>query len=234
VGAQNLTNVVALLNRLQADCGPRLSAFEMMSGASLALVTQQLPGHVSPLDKTYPYYALIELADTNMSGVQDMLQAGLAAAIEDALIDDCVVAMSEAQSISMWKLREGISMAQVKAGKAVKHDIALPISSLARFAAEADQAVHEDFPGLPIINFGHVLLPLDVAYEDYAKKTADLNKRIHDLVTQFNGSISAEHGVGTLRRDELRRYKSSVEMDLMIAIKRTLDPNQLMNPGKLL
>jgi FAD/FMN-containing dehydrogenase len=151
--------------------------------------------------------------------------------------------MSEAQSMSMWKLREGISMAQVKAGKAVKHDIALPISSLARFAAEADQAVHEDFPGLPIINFGHigdgnlhynVLLPLDVAYEDYAKKTADLNKRIHDLVTQFNGSISAEHGVGTLRRDELRRYKSSVEMDLMIAIKRTLDPNQLMNPGKLL
>jgi FAD/FMN-containing dehydrogenase len=75
---------------------------------------------------------------------------------------------------------------------------------------------------------------LDVAYEDYTKKTADLNKRIHDLVTQFNGSISAEHGVGTLRRDELRRYKSSVEMDLMIAIKRTLDPNQLMNPGKLL
>jgi FAD/FMN-containing dehydrogenase len=96
---------------------------------------------------------------------------------------------------------------------------------------------------LPIINFGHigdgnlhynVLLPLDVEYEEYAQKTAALNQRIHDLVMQFNGSISAEHGVGTLRRDELRRYKSSVEMDLMIAIKRTLDPNQLMNPGKLL
>ena len=103
--------------------------------------------------------------------------------------------------------------------------------------------MHENFPGLPIINFGHigdgnlhynVLLPLDVEYEEYAQKTAAMNKSIHDLVTQYNGSISAEHGVGTLRRDELRRYKSTVEMDLMIAIKRALDPNQLMNPGKLL
>jgi FAD/FMN-containing dehydrogenase len=243
VGAKNLTNVVNLLSRVQAHCGARLSAFEMMSAPSLALVTQYLPGYVSPLDKTFPYYALIELTDTNSLGLQDMLQAVLFAAIEDALIDDCVVAMSEAQSISMWKLREGISLAQVKAGKAVKHDIALPISSLARFVTEADQSVHENFPGLPIINFGHigdgnlhynVLLPLDVEYEEYAQKTTALNKRIHDLVTQYNGSISAEHGVGTLRRDELRRYKSTVEMDLMIAIKRALDPNQLMNPGKLL
>jgi FAD/FMN-containing dehydrogenase len=243
VGAKNLTNVVNLLSRVQEHCGARLSAFEMMSAPSLALVTQHLPGYVSPLDKTFPYYALIELTDTNSLGLQDMLQAVLFAAIEEALIDDCVVAMSEAQSISMWKLREGISLAQVKAGKAVKHDIALPISSLARFATEADQSVHENFPGLPIINFGHigdgnlhynVLLPLDVEYEEYAQKTAALNKSIHDLVTQYNGSISAEHGVGTLRRDELRRYKSTVEMDLMIAIKRALDPNQLMNPGKLL
>jgi FAD/FMN-containing dehydrogenase len=243
VGAQNLTNVVVLLNRLQADCGPRLSAFEMMSAPSLSLVTKQLEAHVSPLEKIYPYYALIELADTNMAGLQDMLQTGLSAAIDEGLIDDCVVAMSEAQSVSMWKLREGISLAQVKAGKAVKHDIALPISGLARFVAEADQAVLTEFPGLPIINFGHigdgnlhynVLLPLDVAPEDYKEKTIGLNKRIHDLVAQFNGSISAEHGVGTLRRDELRRYKSTVEMDLMIAIKRALDPNQLMNPGKLL
>ena len=243
VGVQNLANVVALLNRLQADCGPRLSAFEMMSAPSLSLVTTQLEAHVSPLKKIYPYYALIELADTNMAGLQDMLQTGLSAAIEEGLIDDCVVAMSEAQSVSMWKLREGISLAQVKAGKAVKHDIALPISGLARFVAEADQAVLTEFPGLPIINFGHigdgnlhynVLLPLDVAPEDYKEKTTGLNKRIHDLVAQFNGSISAEHGVGTLRRDELRRYKSTVEMDLMIAIKRALDPNQLMNPGKLL
>lgn len=243
VGAKELTSVVTLLNRLQAACGPRLSAFEMMSESSLALVTRHLDGHFSPLNQTYPYYALIELADTNLNGLQEMLQEALTSAIDDGLIDDCVVAMNEAQSVSMWRLREGISMAQVKAGKAVKHDIALPISSLATFVKEADQIVINGFPDLPIINFGHigdgnlhynVLVPLDISPSLYKETTAELNKRIHDLVTQFNGSISAEHGVGTLRRDELKRYKSSVEMDLMNAIKRAIDPNQIMNPGKLL
>lgn len=243
VGAKELTSVVTLLNRLQAACGPRLSAFEMMSESSLALVTRHLDGHFSPLNQAYPYYALIELADTNLNGLQEMLQEALTSAIDDGLIDDCVVAMNEAQSVSMWRLREGISMAQVKAGKAVKHDIALPISSLATFVKEADQIVMNGFPDLPIINFGHigdgnlhynVLVPLDISPSLYKETTAELNKRIHDLVTQFNGSISAEHGVGTLRRDELKRYKSSVEMDLMNAIKRTIDPNQIMNPGKLL
>ena len=226
VGAQELSSVITLLNRLQSACGPRLSAFEMMSQPSLALVTQHLDAHVSPLDQTYPYYALIELTDTNMSGLQDMLQEALSCAIDDRLIDDCVVAMNEAQSVSMWRLREGISMAQVKAGKAVKH-----------------QLVRNGFPEFPIINFGHigdgnlhynVLVPLDISESSYKETTAELNKQIHDLVTQFNGSISAEHGVGTLRRDELKRYKSSVEMELMNAIKRAIDPNQIMNPGKLL
>ena len=243
VGAKELTSVVTLLNRLQAACGPRLSAFEMMSESSLALVTRHLDGHFSPLNQAYPYYALIELADTNLNGLQEMLQEALTSAIDDGLIDDCVVAMNEAQSVSMWRLREGISIAQVKAGKAVKHDIALPISSLATFVKEADQIVMNGFPDLPIINFGHigdgnlhynVLVPLDISPSLYKETTAELNKRIHDLVTQFNGSISAEHGVGTLRRDELKRYKSSVEMDLMNAIKRAIDPNQIMNPGKLL
>lgn len=243
IGAKELTSVVTLLNRLQAACGPRLSAFEMMSESSLALVTRHLEGHVSPLNQTYPYYALIELADTNLNGLQEMLQEALTSAIDDGLIDDCVVAMNEAQSVSMWRLREGISMAQVKTGKAIKHDIALPISSLATFVKEADQIVRNSFPDLPIINFGHigdgnlhynVLVPLDISAASYKETTSVLNKQIHDLVTQFNGSISAEHGVGTLRRDELKRYKSSVEMDLMNAIKRAIDPNQIMNPGKLL
>lgn len=243
VGAQALTPLVTLLNRLQNECGPRLSAFEMMSGPSLALVDQYLDAHASPLKKTYPYYALIELADTALNGLQDRLHHALSQALEDGLIDDCVVATNEAQSVSLWRLREGISLAQVKAGKAVKHDIALPISSLPAFVKEADHAVLSDFPDLTIINFGHigdgnlhynVMLPLNVSPEDYKEKTLQLNKRIHDLVAQFNGSISAEHGVGTLRRDELRRYKSSVEMDLMISIKRALDPNQIMNPGKVL
>ncbi|OXC91081.1 hypothetical protein BMR85_007860 [Achromobacter sp. KAs 3-5] len=231
------------LSRLQGVCGERLTAFEMMSARCLDLVVAHVSGAASPLAGRHAYYALVELSDTEPAGLPGLLEAALGAALEAGVIQDCVVAMNDTQVQTLWRLREGISQAQVRAGKAVKHDIALPISRLAAFVEEADLALVSDFPGLPIINFGHigdgnlhynVLLPLDVAPAEYARLTAALNRRVHDLVAQRGGSISAEHGVGQLRRDELRRYKSPVEMDLMLMIKRALDPNQLMNPGKLL
>ena len=243
VGAQSVGQVVALLSRMQAACGDRLTAFEMLSAYCLDLITAHVSGAVSPLSGRHAYHVMIELSDTEPGGLGDMLERVLGAAIEDGLIADCVVAMSEAQSQSMWRLREGISQAQVRAGKALKHDIALPISRLAAFVEEADLALASDFPGLPIVNFGHigdgnlhynVLLPIDVSPAEYARLTEGLNRRVHDMVAQREGSISAEHGVGQLRRDELRRYKSAVELDLMLQIKRALDPDQIMNPGKLL
>ncbi len=243
VGADTPAQVVALLSRLQSVCGERLTAFEMMSAACLDLVVAHVSGAASPLAGRHAYHALLELSDTEPAGLPALLEAALGAALEAGVIQDCVVAMNDTQVQSLWRLREGISQAQVRAGKAVKHDIALPISRLAAFVEEADLALVSDFPGLPIINFGHigdgnlhynVLLPPDVAPAEYARLTAALNRRVHDLVAQRGGSISAEHGVGQLRRDELRRYKSPVEMDLMLMIKRALDPNQLMNPGKLL
>ena len=243
VGADTPAQVVALLSRLQSVCGERLTAFEMMSAACLDLVVAHVSGAASPLAARHAYHALLELSDTEPAGLPALLEAALGAALEDGVIQDCVVAMNDTQVQTLWRLREGISQAQVRAGKAVKHDIALPISRLAAFVEEADLALVSDFPGLPIINFGHigdgnlhynVLLPPDVAPAEYARLTAALNRRVHDLVAQRGGSISAEHGVGQLRRDELRRYKSPVEMDLMLMIKRALDPNQLMNPGKLL
>ncbi len=243
VGAETPAQVVGLLTRLQSVCGERLTAFEMMSARCLDLVVAHVSGAASPLAGRHAYYALVELSDTEPAGLPGLLEAALGAALEAGVIQDCVVAMNDTQVQTLWRLREGISQAQVRAGKAVKHDIALPISRLAAFVEEADLALVSDFPGLPIINFGHigdgnlhynVLLPLDVAPAEYARLTAALNRRVHDLVAQRGGSISAEHGVGQLRRDELRRYKSPVEMDLMLMIKRALDPNQLMNPGKLL
>ncbi|MGN6659527.1 MAG: FAD-binding oxidoreductase [Achromobacter mucicolens] len=243
VGAETPAQVVGLLSRLQSVCGERLTAFEMMSVRCLDLVVAHVSGAASPLAGRHAYYALVELSDTEPAGLPGLLEAALGAALEAGVIQDCVVAMNDTQVQTLWRLREGISQAQVRAGKAVKHDIALPISRLAAFVEEADLALVSDFPGLPIINFGHigdgnlhynVLLPLDVAPAEYARLTAALNRRVHDLVAQRGGSISAEHGVGQLRRDELRRYKSPVEMDLMLMIKRALDPNQLMNPGKLL
>lgn len=243
VGADTPAAIVALLSRMQARCGERLTAFEMMSAYCVDLVRAHVSGAACPLQDGHRYHALVELSDAAPEGLADLLEQSLAGAMEDGTIADAAIAASEAQAQSMWRVREGISQAQVRAGKAVKHDIALPISRLAAFIDEADAALSADFAGLPIVNFGHVgdgnlhynvLLPPSVSHDDYARLTAALNRRVHDLVAQRGGSISAEHGVGQLRRDELRRYKSTVEMDLMLMIKRALDPDQLMNPGKLL
>ena len=158
-------------------------------------------------------------------------------------MSNVVVSTSDAQRGAFWKIGEGISQAQMRAGKAVKHDIALPISAVAQFCSRAETAVQGVLPDAHIVNFGHlgdgnlhynVLLPLDIDASALARVTSDLNRCVHDLVTEMNGSISAEHGVGQLRREELHHYKSAVELDLMMSIKRVLDPNQIMNPGKLL
>ncbi|OZI20402.1 hydroxyacid dehydrogenase [Bordetella genomosp. 9] len=243
VGAESCDAVVSLLTRLQARCGERLTAFEMMSAYCVGLVSRHVSGAACPLAGEHACHALIELSDAAPEGLAELLEQSLAGPLEEGLIADAAIAANESQAKAMWRLREGISQAQVRAGKAVKHDIALPISRLSAFIKEADAAVAREFPGLPIVNFGHVgdgnlhynvLLPLDVPHEEYVHLTAGLNRCVHDLVVQRGGSISAEHGVGQLRRDELRRYKSTVEMDLMLMIKRALDPDQLMNPGKLL
>ena len=243
VGARDIEALVALLAQLRADCGERLVAFEMMSAPSLALILAHVSDVRAPLAGAHAFHALIELADTQGEGLAALLEDSLGKALEEGTVQDVALSVSGAQTQAFWKIREGISQAQVRAGKAVKHDIALPISAIAEFARQADAALRAADPGVQIINFGHlgdgnlhynVLLPLATAPEALAAATAQFNRIVHDLVAAANGSISAEHGVGQLRRDELRHYKSPVEFDLMMRIKQSLDPNQIMNPGKLI
>lgn len=243
VGAKDIDALVRLLAQLRAACGERLVAFEMLSAESLSLILAHVADVRAPLGSAHAFHALIELADTQGEGLAELLESGLGDALEQELIDDVAVSVSGVQTQAFWKIREGISQAQMRAGKAVKHDIALPISAIATFAHEADAALQAEFPGVPIVNFGHlgdgnlhynVLLPLGTSPDELATFTARLNRIVHDIVSAANGSISAEHGVGQLRRDELRHYKSEVEFDLMMRIKQTLDPNQIMNPGKLI
>lgn len=243
VGSQTPEQLTALLAHLRSACGERLVAFEMLSDACLQLVLKHVDGAVAPLSSQTAYHALIELSDTRLADLAALLTKSLGQGLEAGWIDDAVVASNETQAMQFWRLREGISQAQVRAGKAVKHDIALPISRLAAFISEADTLLGKQFPALQLLNFGHlgdgnlhynVLLPWDVSAEDYHRYTAELNRAVHDLVMQHTGSISAEHGVGQLRRDEVRHYKSPVEMELMLSIKQALDPNQLLNPGKVL
>ena len=251
VGADSLERLVELLGLMRTRCGERLTAFEMMTAPSLQLVLDQVTDTRAPLATSAPFNALIELSDTGAvsdvrgdeSGPGALLESALAEAMEAGLANDAMLSASEAQTMALWKLREGISQAQVRAGKAVKHDIALPISSLASFVAQAEKDVQACLPGASVINFGHlgdgnlhynVLLPADTDYDTLKRRTHDLNAVVHQLVTNYGGSISAEHGVGQLRRDELRIYKSPVEMELMLRIKQAMDPNHIMNPGKLL
>ncbi len=243
VGAARLEALVDLLSSLRASCGERLVAFEMLSQASLALVLEHVADTRSPLAGQHAFHALVELADTQQEGLDELLEGGLSAGLEHDLIEDVVLSRSQAQAAAFWRIREGISQAQVRAGKAIKHDIALPISSLAAFAREADAALRQVQPDLRIVNFGHlgdgnlhynVLVPLDTPKDVLAAQTGQLNRVVHDMVTAMGGSISAEHGVGQLRRDEMRHYKPALEFELMMRIKQALDPNQIMNPGKLL
>jgi FAD/FMN-containing dehydrogenase len=243
VGAESLEQLVTLLGRVRTRCGEQLTAFEMMTAPSLALVMAHVTDTRAPLAQVAPFNALIELSDAGDASLSELLEATLADAMGDGLIVDGMLSASEAQTQALWKLREGISQAQVRAGKAIKHDIALPISSLAAFVAQAEQEVLASSPGAHIVNFGHlgdgnlhynVMMPLDIDPATLSARTHQLNGVVHQLVTNFGGSISAEHGVGQLRRDELRIYKSPVEMELMLRIKQAMDPNHLMNPGKLL
>jgi FAD/FMN-containing dehydrogenase len=243
VGAASLEALVSLLSALRARAGERLVAFEMLSQESLSLVLGHVADARPPLAGLHHFHALVELADTQQAGLDELLEAGLAEALEQGLIEDVALSQSGAQAGALWRLREGISEAQLKAGKAIKHDIALPISSLAHFARLAGERLRELHPEVRIVNFGHlgdgnlhynVIVPLGTAPEALVDLTQQFNRVVHDLVTELGGSISAEHGIGQLRRDEMRHYKPALELELMMRIKQALDPNHLLNPGKLL
>jgi FAD/FMN-containing dehydrogenase len=172
-----------------------------------------------------------------------LLESGIEAAIEAGLADDAVVAMSTAQSGGLWQLREHIPLAQASAGKNIKHDVSLPISRIADFIAATDAQLAAAFPGCQVVCFGHLgdgnlhynVAPSDgVAHEVFLGNQEEINRIVHDSVAAFDGSISAEHGIGALKVDDLKRYKDPVELNMMRAIKTALDPLGIMNPGKIL
>jgi FAD/FMN-containing dehydrogenase len=246
VATPNATSAVSLLQLAQAGLGATLTAFELVSCACLDLVKKHSSNARNPLSESSPWYVLIEVSDQEseahaMRGLERLLEA----AIEQGLATDAAVSASLSQFKSIWALREDISEAQGAEGKAIKHDISLPISRIPEFLASTDAALINSFPSVRLICFGHLgdgnlhynLSPA-LGYEGGAEKFTELegpiNRVVHDAVVAHGGSISAEHGLGVLRRDESARFKSAVEMRLMKAIKDALDPRGLLNPGKVL
>ncbi len=229
---------VDLLNSAKAVFDAQLTAFELISDVSLGLVLKNIPGSTRPTEKS-PWYILAEFSEADPAAVENWL----AARLERDEVGDAVLAQSDSQAKKLWALRENISEAQKIEGISIKHDVAVPVSRIPDFLAWADAALNAAFPGIRVVAFGHVgdgNLHYNLSKPDALDNAAFIacqpavNRLVHDTVHALNGSISAEHGIGQLKREELLRYKSPVEMALMRSVKQALDPQGLMNPGKIL
>lgn len=237
-------HALQLLTLAQTQCGAALTGFELMSDFCLQLVAKHFPQLRLPFPDTYPQYVLLELSDNESEDhANAMLEALITDALEQGVIDDAVVAASIAQSRSLWHLREHIPLAQAEEGKNIKHDISVPISRIGEFIRVTDVLLQADFPDCRMVTFGHLgdgnlhynVSPAEnMSGDAFIAEQDAINKIVHDSAHRFGGSISAEHGLGALKRDEILRYKSAVEMQLMRAIKDALDPLKLMNPGKVI
>ncbi len=231
-----------LLEVMTERFGHMLTAFEFLSDACLELVEQHVFGARTPLESRSPWYVLVELS---VSGDCEEAEAGfeatLAEVFEQGLILDAALAASEAQRQAFWRLRESIAEAQGAIGKTIKHDIALPRSAVPAFLDEAEAVLRPLAGQMIAVTFGH-LGDGNLHYNFSPRAGADqqcfmaaqdkMNRQVHDIVARLGGTFSAEHGLGVLRRDEARRLKSSVEVAMMIAVKRALDPQGILNPGK--
>ena len=243
VAVPSVERAIALLTRLKSALSDRLVGFELMSAFSLALSRKHHPGSAELLEG-HPWYALVQADDSAQDApLPALVESALASAIEAGDAQDASVAQSKAQAERLWALRENISEAQRREGPNIKHDISLPVSAIPSFLGESDAALLQAFPGARLVVFGHLgdgnlhynlSGPEGVDPRDFMDNGERANRIVHDLVARHGGSFSAEHGVGQLKRADLVRYKSPVEVAVMRSIKAALDPAGIMNPGKVL
>ncbi|AWB35799.1 FAD-binding oxidoreductase [Orrella marina] len=244
---RSLPDAVAMLSRARSGFGPSLTGFEVMAGHVLEAVVKLFPQQRIPFDgdsAKSAWFALLELSDSESAEhAQTRFEHVLGQAIEDGLVLDAAIAESVAQSKALWHLRESIPLAEAELGKSVKHDVSIPISRIAEFVDVTNAALQTKFPGVKNIVFGHlgdgnlhynVSRSEDQTEQELLGLQDQIYQLVHDSVHAFNGSISAEHGVGQLKTRELPRYKSELELRLMRQIKVALDPKGLLNPGKVL
>jgi len=234
---------VRLLGTLRDALADRLVGFELMSAFSTALSRRHHPHLPDPLPG-HPWYALVQADDAaSDEAMPERVEAALGRAVEAGTVVDATVARSAAQSAALWALRENISEGQRREGPNIKHDIALPVSAIPRFLRDAEAALSRALPGLHFVVFGHLgdgnlhynlSAPEGTAASAFMGNEDVANRIVYDLVAAAGGSISAEHGIGQLKRGELRRYKPAVEIELMARVKAAFDPEGIMNPGKVL
>ena len=240
----DVRSAVDLLARLRESSGDRVSSFELIPRIGIELTTQHIPGVTDPLQKPYSWYVLCELTSARGAEPLDaVMEEALASALEDGLVLDAALSRNERERASLWRLRETIPEAQRIDGASLKHDISVTITALPDFVERASAWVRANVPDGRLVVYGHVgdgnlHFNLNQApgsdRDGFLAREPVIKRAIHDLVREFGGSFSAEHGIGRLKVEELERYASPVELDLMRAVKQALDPNGVLNPGKVL
>jgi FAD/FMN-containing dehydrogenase len=238
-----IESALELFSLASDDAGPALTAFEFIHRYPLDIVLRNMPGTRDPFPSQYPWYVLLEISGLKADGAaQTIMERVLEQAAEKGLIIDATIASSLTQARDFWKLREAVSEAQKGEGGVIKHDISVAVSRIPEFVHKANALVERLCPGARPIALGHfgdgnvhynVAQPLDMAKEEFLVRWDEIMEAVHRLAADMDGSISAEHGIGYMKRDELTRFKSEVELDLMRRIKTALDPKNILNPGKV-
>ncbi|HVD28672.1 MAG TPA: FAD-binding oxidoreductase [Mycobacteriales bacterium] len=244
VALPSVAAAVGLIGVFQELCGDRLTGFEVMSRQSVEFVLRHQAGARDLFGAVHPWYALVELSDTLPDAALDeLLERGLAEAFDRDLAADAVVASSPSQVAGLWALREGISEAQNYEGPSLKHDVTVPISSIAAFVERTDRALSDAVPGIRIVTYGHIgdgnlhynlSKPDGSSDDDFRARGDELARIVYDSTRSFDGSISAEHGLGQSKAGIIADYKDAYELQLMRGVKELFDPAGLMNPGKVL
>jgi len=242
IAVPNPATAVALLAHLRASCGDNISSFEIISRSCLELVFQHIPDTHEPFEQPYEWVVLTQLAHVLDTPLDAPLRAALASFSGEILAAQ--VTADKAQAERWWTLRRNISEAQKREGISIKHDVSVPISRVAEFIARANKTLREHYAESRIVAFGHIgdgNIHYNISHRDALQNQAfiathetAINHCVYQIVAELNGSISAEHGLGQLKRDEIRHYKSALELELMQRIKAVLDPAGLMNPSKVI
>jgi FAD/FMN-containing dehydrogenase len=242
VGVKSPAEALKLLSIAQNEAAGTLTSFELLSDISVDFSVRHGIDIRHPLAGKYPWYVLMELSSPR-DDARASLESILALGMEQGIVEDAVIAANLAQRGAFWKLRDEMSAAQKPEGGSIKHDISVPVAAVPAFIAEANAAVVKLVPGARPVPFGHlgdgnihynVSQPIGADTAEFMDRWHDVNAAVFDIVLRMGGSISAEHGIGVLKRDELPDVKDKVALELMRAIKSTLDPLGIMNPGKVL
>lgn len=243
-GVASPAAALALLARLRDAVGDQVDSFELMPRVGLDLVFEHIAGTRDPLADRHPWYVLVELTSPRADDpLAAALETALGASIEAGEVSDATIASTEAQRALLWKIRETLPEAERIDGASVKHDVSVPVAAMPSFIAEATPAIERGWPGARVLAFGHLgdgnvhfnaRPPAGGSYDAFRENGSAITRLVNNITVAHGGSISAEHGIGTLKRDELVRLADPAKLAAMRAIKAALDPLGIMNPGKLL